>query len=85
MQPCPHNSSIITRYEAFHKVKPNIQNIKLLSIISIVIFWREITIIWKKKNGAEHELAFYVGPAFNTPGAIKSSICITNNQVGTDM
>jgi hypothetical protein len=73
MKPCPHNDTI-TRYEAFHKKKPNMQNIRLLPIFSIIMIPREGRDATDGLiNKLAHRVAVYIGPAIKTPGAIRAA------------
>eukprot|EP01034_Spumella_vulgaris_P034104 gene34104-42052_t len=84
MKPCPSRPEI-TRYEAFYGKKPNIQNIRLLPIFSVVLLYRdaesivvgessETSKITYTTNQPQNRIGLYVGPSMKTVGAIRAAV-----------
>lgn len=71
-KPCPRDQSM-TRYEKFKGVKPNMQNIRLLPIFSVVLVLRHESIV-PYSNQQQYQVALYVGPSMTTPGAIRAVV-----------
>lgn len=71
MKPCT-NDPKKSRYEVFHNKVPNMQNIRMLPICSIVLFIRD-----EKSQGQGgvnkqiHKVGVYIGPAVKTPGSAR--------------
>lgn len=79
LKPCP-NDKTKTKYEVFLKKKPNIQNIRLLPIFSVLMVTRETSSYDSSIYGRHNQIGLYVGPSMNTPGAIRAAV-ITNGSV----
>jgi hypothetical protein len=77
LKPCP-NEPTKTRYEVFMKVKPNMQDIRLLPIFSVILVQRDSPEKHSNTNLGHFSIALYVGPSYNTPGAIRAAV-VTNN------
>lgn len=69
LKPCPNNQ-FITRYEVFYGIRPNIQNLRLLPIFSVIMIYRED----KKSRISEYIIGLYVGPSTKTNGCIRAAI-----------
>jgi hypothetical protein len=63
-----------TKYEVFHKKRPNMQNIRLLPIFSILMVTRETTDKDSMISGKHNQIGLYVGPSLTTPGAIRAAV-----------
>ncbi len=75
---CP-NDKTKSKFEVFHKKKPNMQNIRLLPIFSVILVNRDRRGKDSQTNQARNQVGLYVGPAFSTPGAIRAAIITGNN------
>ncbi len=66
----------ITRHEAFHKTRPNIQDIRLLPIFSIVMIYREKLSNQNvfESNHDYYQYGLYVGPDLRVTGGIRAAI-----------
>ncbi len=73
LKPCPHDKTK-TRYEVFYKKKPNIQNIRILPIFSVVLVPRMVHNPDDGTYKMMNKIALYVGPALKTPGAIRAAV-----------
>lgn len=62
-----------SKYEMYKKSKPNMQNIRLLPICSVILVYAEKNHD-AYSNQPEHQIGLYVGPALSTPGAIRAAI-----------
>ncbi len=67
----------ISKYEAFTGIKPNLQNIRLLPIFSVVLVPRD-PLPSSETNTLRHDLGLYVGPSLVTPGSIRVAV-MTND------
>eukprot|EP01034_Spumella_vulgaris_P022931 gene22931-29109_t len=89
-KPCPHKKEI-TRYEAFYGKKPNIQNMRILPIFSVVLLYRDanMTVVEESSedkvvttystNQPVNRIGLYVGPSLKTPGAIRAASMTGSN------
>jgi len=60
-----------SKYELFVGKKPNMQNIRLLPIFSVIFILRNAEAL-SSSHQMRRVIALYVGPAMNTPGAIRA-------------
>ena len=69
-----------TRYEVFKKQVPNIQEIRLLPIFSVLMVYRHVPndASIDQTNDSFYQYALYVGPDMKVRGAIRAAV-ITNN------
>ncbi len=70
LKPCPREQDK-TRYEVMNGVKPNMQNIRMLPIFSIVLIPRDGRELHNGINKTTHRIGMYVGPTLSTTGAIR--------------
>ena len=70
LKPCPRQPDK-TRYEVMHGVKPNMQNIRMLPIFSIILIPRDGKELQNGINKTTHRIGMYVGPTLSTTGAIR--------------
>jgi len=75
MKPSPHDSTR-SRYEVFKKVKPNMQNIRLLPISSIVMAWRSKSLKGTQSNQSANLVGIYVGPSLLTEGCARIAVFV---------
>lgn len=74
LKPCPHKPEI-TRYEAFYGIKPNMQNIRILPIFSVVTVAFDQTNADAVGNNQRYSrIGLYVGPSLKTPMAIRVAV-----------
>jgi hypothetical protein len=67
---------MITKYQAFHQKKPELQMIRLLSIFSVLYVHRHAA---NDELNSQHDfwqLGLYVGPSSTVPGAIRAAVLI---------
>jgi len=76
---CP-NAPTKSKLEVFTGVKPNMQNIRLLPIFSVVLAYRENIVSGSLSRTPHHDVGLYVGPSMRTPGAIRVAV-MTNKGV----
>lgn len=72
LKPCPKLPAK-SRYEVFMKVKPNMQNIRLLPIFSIILASRDTPAKDSQTIQLRFSIALYVGPSLKCPGAIRAA------------
>jgi hypothetical protein len=81
LKPSPHDSSK-TRYEVFHGIKPNMQNIRILPIFSFVMIPSQNI----RKGAMTRQLrnipALYIGPSLSTGmiGCIKAATSVESKK-----
>ena len=80
MKPCPHDKTK-TRYEVYHKKKPNMQDIRLLPIFSVIMVPKQIFDPINGTNQLVSRVALYVGPSLETPGSIRAAIVSKKGRV----
>lgn len=81
LKPCPHKPEI-TRYEAFYGVKPNMQNIRILPIFSVVTVAFDQTNADAVGNNQRYgRIGLYVGPSLKTPMAIRVAVKAPNKSI----
>jgi len=70
------NNTKITKYEMFRRVRPNIQEIRLLPIFSIVMVYRHVATaaVVDNSNGAFYQYGLYVGPDTTVVGGIRVAV-----------
>eukprot|EP01041_Mallomonas_annulata_P002805 gene2805-5522_t len=79
-KPCPIDSSK-SRYEVFYNRKPNMQNIRLLPIGSILIVLRHVPQADSVTNQYYSQIAIYVGPSLTTPGAARVAVKVATGLI----
>jgi hypothetical protein len=74
LKPSPHDKTR-TRFEVFHGYKPNLQRIRTIPIFSIIMILQKSSpqrdLV---SNKSVHRIALFVGPAINTPTAIRAAM-----------
>ncbi len=79
LKPCPHDATK-TKYEVYWKKKPNMQNIRLLPIFSVLMVTREVNDKNSAVHGVRNQIALYAGPSLKkTPGAIRTAVLTGGN------
>lgn len=70
------NNLKLTKYEMFRRVRPNIQEIRLLPIFSIVMVYRHVATaaVIDNSNGAFYQYGLYVGPDTTVVGGIRVAV-----------
>jgi hypothetical protein len=66
-----------SRYSAFRTQTANVQNIRLLPILSVVLVARNSMLAKSNTNVIQNMVGLYVGPSMKSPGAIRVAI-VTN-------
>ena len=80
LKPCPSEPHI-SRYEVYHRRRPNMQTIRLLPIGSVLIVLRKVPVSTAVTNQYYSQISLYVGPSLLTPGAARVAIKVSNGQV----
>jgi len=70
LKPCPRVKEK-SKFEVFRRIKPNMQNIRLLPIFSFVLVNRETVDSNSLSQQNRNVVGIYVGPHLGTPGAVR--------------
>ena len=81
LRTCP-NDKKKTKYEVFYGRKPNINKIRMLPIMSVLMVLRYVpnTEVIDESNGPFFQYGIYVGPDYQVNGAIRAAV-VTNGTV----